>query len=117
MGGWHYDNSGDYADRSWPSRRHSGLIRLLIFALLLMVFLRSGAWWMIFALWWIVPAFSRGNWGMSCANNGEKHKRDSAQEKPKRGPVYIYGEDGEPLEVVESPEKPKRSLDDSYDYM
>lgn len=117
MGGWHYENSGDYGDRSWPARRHNNLIGLVVFLLLMLVFVRSGAWWMIFALWWIIPAFNRNSWGFGCANDGDKMKREAVQGKPKRGQVYIYGEDGEPLEVIEPQEKPKRRSDDSYDYI
>lgn len=117
MGGWHYENSGEVSDRSWINPRHGGLIGLAIFVLLMMVFMRSGMWWMIFALWWIVPAFSRGQWGMGCANDSEKVKREVYQDKPKRGQIYIYSEDGEPLEVIETPEKPKRSTEDTYDYI
>ena len=114
MRGWN-DNHHDWKYGRQPYAWAWLLIAGGVFLLLL---LRSGwSWWWLLMFWWVLPAVF-GGWGwrhrghraQSCSPDApEKAKRghdEFASEKPKRGDVYIYREDGEMIEVIDAPEKP-----------
>ncbi|MCL4252083.1 MAG: hypothetical protein KJ065_28295 [Anaerolineae bacterium] len=113
MGSWHFGTCGEETDRPL-SGQNNDWIKLLLFVVVLLVLVKSGMWWLMFAFWWMIPGFGGRNSG--CATDAEKTKRDAMYEKPKREPVYIYDESGAPLEVIDAPEKPKRHAGDTYDY-
>jgi hypothetical protein len=108
MRGWHGNNGGW---GGWSNRRENWWIPLVVMGIAILLFSRLGwSWWWLFAFWWIVPAMM-GSWGNDTAD-GEKRKRELPDDdKAKRDTVYVYSENGERLDVIDAPEKPKRDTD------
>lgn len=101
--------------------RHQGFrfgwaLPLLAFIFIFVIGLRSG--WFIFffvfpLMWYVGKSF--GNWRGEYADEKRKTDEYDADDKPKRMPTYVVGDDGELAEPEESDKK--RGSDDSIYYI